>query len=300
MRISIILATFNGEKFIKKQLKSIKEQSLIPDEVLIFDDCSVDNTTDIIEKFISDNFLRNWKLHINEENLGYTKNFLTGVLETKGDVIFLCDQDDIWQKNKLKEMSIVMEGNTNIVSLCSQFETINEEDTIIRWKNRLINTKKNSKIQIKKLDFQSYAIVGRILGCTMCFRKNVIKHINIDNKVISSISSHDSYINIIASALGDICVLNKVLTRYRIHSDNTSIKNTKGQSKEGRISHIKNRILYCENYVETLERVDRENTSDYVKFLSRFIIFEKNRIAMINSSKFGSSRTSSCLARSVR
>lgn len=75
MKISLLMATYNGENYILEQLKSIYNQTVNPDEVLIADDVSNDRTVELIERFIEQHDLKNWKLMINSSNKGY-KEFL--------------------------------------------------------------------------------------------------------------------------------------------------------------------------------------------------------------------------------
>ena len=79
MKISLIMAVYNGEKYLIKQLQSINNQTNKIDEVILIDDCSKDRSVEIIEEFIKENQLDNWKLIINNENLGYKNNFKKGL-----------------------------------------------------------------------------------------------------------------------------------------------------------------------------------------------------------------------------
>ena len=114
MKISLLMATYNGEKYIVEQLKSIYNQTVNPDEVLIADDVSNDRTVELIERFIEQHDLKNWKLMINSSNKGYKKNFYDLIQQATGDVIFLSDQDDVWEKNKIELMTKELEKNTKI------------------------------------------------------------------------------------------------------------------------------------------------------------------------------------------
>lgn len=88
MRISIAMATFNGENFVNLQLKSIIMQTLKPDEIVIVDDCSSDSTIDIINNFKKEYSTIDWVIIKNKENLGWKKNFQKAILATTGDLIF--------------------------------------------------------------------------------------------------------------------------------------------------------------------------------------------------------------------
>ena len=103
---SVVMATYNGEKNILEQLDSLLSQTKKINEVLICDDCSTDNTVDIISSFIEKNNLSStWHLKINEKNLGWRKNFFHLLNLASQDIIFTCDQDDIWHETKIEEMS---------------------------------------------------------------------------------------------------------------------------------------------------------------------------------------------------
>lgn len=86
--ISVVMATFNGEKYIKKQLKSIISQTKKVDEIIIVDDCSSDNTVKLIEQF-KNKYNQNLKLYINKVNIGYRKNFKKAISLCESEYIFL-------------------------------------------------------------------------------------------------------------------------------------------------------------------------------------------------------------------
>src|SRR5688572_3171861 len=99
-RLSVALCSYNGARFIHDQLSSIARQSRLPDELVICDDRSSDNTIAIIEKFAVDAPFP-VRSHVNPTNLGSTKNFELAISRCCGDFIALSDQDDIWHQDKL-------------------------------------------------------------------------------------------------------------------------------------------------------------------------------------------------------
>ena len=105
--ISIIMATYNGSHYLKEQLESIANQTIKPEEIVIVDDCSADNTIEIIENFKRNNKGFSIKLILNEKH-GSSPLFAKGVLESKRDFIFFCDQDDIWFENKIEEVLTIL------------------------------------------------------------------------------------------------------------------------------------------------------------------------------------------------
>lgn len=107
--ITVCMTIYNGEKFIKKQLESIFNQTCKPDEVTICDDNSSDKTVHIINRFIADNHLGDrWKLYINDVNKGYPGNAYYCMGLAQGDIVFLSDQDDLWSPEKIEIPCFVM------------------------------------------------------------------------------------------------------------------------------------------------------------------------------------------------
>src|SRR5436309_1426538 len=103
----VIVCTFNGEQFVVEQLRSILNQSQTVDSIVIQDDQSVDDTVGRIYTFINGlkgEDARKFQVRINEENLGYAQNFVTAIERSTADILFLCDQDDVWERDKVKVM----------------------------------------------------------------------------------------------------------------------------------------------------------------------------------------------------
>lgn len=120
MKVSLVMAVYNGEKYLIEQLDSIRKQTYLIDEVILIDDVSTDNSYELIHQYIDGYKLINWKLIKNENNLGYRKNFKKGLEIVDGDIIFLSDQDDRWHLNKIEVMVEKMR-QSNILSLASSF-----------------------------------------------------------------------------------------------------------------------------------------------------------------------------------
>lgn len=129
MKASVALCTYNGAKYIYEQLKSIVEQIQLPDELVICDDASTDETVDIINKF-KENCNIKIKLYINKQNLGFRKNFEKCISLCSNDIIFLCDQDDIWLPDKVKIFMQAFESDSNLVYAFSDAYVVDEFDNI--------------------------------------------------------------------------------------------------------------------------------------------------------------------------
>ena len=158
--ISVCIATYNGEKFIAEQLHSVLSQISGNDEIVISDDGSTDATLDVIRAIGANNM----RIIVNKGQHGYTPNFENALKAAKGDVIFLCDQDDLWADNK--------------ISLCLQ--QLQEHDLIIS-DAQLIDAdgKETCPLFFAQRHARSglYANLIRFsyIGCCMAFKRNVLE-----------------------------------------------------------------------------------------------------------------------------
>ena len=109
-RVSVCLASYNGEKFIREQMESILSELSPFDEVIVCDDGSTDATCSIIMSFNDPRI----KLIINNNNIGHVKNFEKVLLLAQGQFIFLSDQDDIWVAGKVQKVIAAFQKNDNI------------------------------------------------------------------------------------------------------------------------------------------------------------------------------------------
>ena len=107
MKVSIALCTWNGERFLVQQLESLLAQTRLPDELIITDDVSRDGTWSLLEAFAAR--ARAQGIHVdlqrNPDNLGYVENFSRTLVRSSGELVFLCDQDDVWHPDKISRMT---------------------------------------------------------------------------------------------------------------------------------------------------------------------------------------------------
>lgn len=104
--VSVIMATYNGEKFLGEQLDSILQQTYPILEIIVQDDCSTDGTRDVVRDYAKRYpFI---KLYVNERNIGFNQNFKAAVMKAVGDYVAISDQDDVWQPEKIeKQMNVI-------------------------------------------------------------------------------------------------------------------------------------------------------------------------------------------------
>lgn len=249
-KISVVLASYNGEKYIEEQLLSIAGQTRTVDEVLIVDDHSCDKTTDIVRDIINDRHPDYWKMSVNKENVGYARNFINGINAATGDIIFLSDQDDIWHSDKIEKMMQCFQKNPKaclLLSDCRYFY----EDTKQKQVNRTtdLHFDKESGKVYKRNNWS--CIKG--LGCTFALRKSLLP---IVNALWFPGYPHDLCIWHAAALCDGIYFCNEKLLDYRRHGNNVS-----GQFERSvrfRTDCIHQHILYLkrmQEYVMSAEEV---------------------------------------------
>ena len=283
--ISVVIAVFNGEKYIEAQLRSILTQTLPPEEVLIFDDGSTDDTVNIVSRFVEENACMGWKLYINSENKGYCRNFLEAVLSAKGEIIFLCDQDDVWYPERIETMVSVTERNPEIAALCCSCDVIDGKgEKIVDPGNiGMLFSENDGSIEY----FAADRFVGRsfIRGCSVCFRRELSAYLV--PMELKGLLSHDWLITFTAALVGKCAVLNTVLMSYRCHGENNSF----GEREYGEAA-LKRRIealeYSCDGHSFLLENADSyANMTDKLKVkIKKHIAFERRRIAYLKNGGF--------------
>jgi len=204
--ISVCMATYNGEKYIKDQLLSILKQIGNKDEIIISDDLSNDKTIEIIES-LNDSRI---KIFFNKDR-GYTNNFQNALRFASGDFIFLSDQDDIWVHNKLKIMSELLTKYDFVVSdakiVDAKLESLGSTYFELRGggENGFMNN-------LKKLKY---------IGCCMAFRRIILKKaLPFPNN--TTLCPHDFWIALISEFYYKTHVIKEPLLLYRRHGENIS------------------------------------------------------------------------------
>ena len=113
-RISIALCTYNGGAFLPEQLASLAGQRLPPHEIVVFDDGSDDQTRDVLERFKDNNPCLDVRIEVNPRRLGPAGNFERAIAACRGEIIALCDQDDVWMPDKLTVIAGEFESQSEI------------------------------------------------------------------------------------------------------------------------------------------------------------------------------------------
>lgn len=220
MRISVALCTYNGEKFIKKQLDSILNQTREVNEIIVCDDKSSDSTLSILETY-KNIFPHIFKIFVNESNLKSNKNFEKALSLTTGNYIFFCDQDDLWQPNKVAKMIDVFTKNNKIEGVFSNANLIDENDSVISENITLWDTVGffESKL-IKPINYLKILMLegNFITGATLCISEKV-KDFCFPFDTNEKNFFHDYWIASLLAERNSLTCINESLISYRAHSN---------------------------------------------------------------------------------
>jgi glycosyltransferase involved in cell wall biosynthesis len=219
MKISVAICTFNGERFLKEQIDSILNQSVLVDEIIVCDDISIDNTTSILKEYET-NYPSLFKIFKNYESLGTIKNFEKAILNTTGDLIFLADQDDIWHWNKVEKILMFFNKNNKCKLLFSNGSLIDEFGNNMNgtlWDKWGFDEILRAIWKDNRIAFQELVVGNnRITGATICFSKSIKRKILPINLPFGY--WHDGWIGLHAAAVNGLFFIEESLISYRVHA----------------------------------------------------------------------------------
>lgn len=226
-KIAILMSCYNGEKYIRKQIDSIVNQTVINDiHLYIRDDGSVDSTFDIVRDYQT-----KIKLTIvTGDNLGAAQSFWQLFMNSDihAEYYAFCDQDDIWDFDKMERaISELSKFDDEPMLYCSNCRIIDSED-------KVIHEKMNTEIPV--FTIVSQFICGTTQGCAMVFNNNLREYIR--KKDIKSLPMHDFALITYAIAVGNVRYDCEPSFGYRVHSGNVVAKDGKNAIKSIRDSLI--------------------------------------------------------------
>lgn len=216
LKTSVIIALFNGHKYIEEQLLSIINQTVMLDEVIIIDDCSTDNSVDIVSKIMKQYPNFNIKQLKNKSNLGVTRTFERGISLSNGDLIFFSDQDDVWFNNKVEIFLDYAQNYPEINLFYSDGfivdSELNEITAISKHYKWELYEKLSRRIQMS-IDLRNF-----IPGCTISLRNEFAqKYLPIPEKIFNI---HDGwYANLSHFESSNVYIPLKLI-KYRQHETN--------------------------------------------------------------------------------
>lgn len=190
-KVDILVATYNGEKYIKEQIESLLGQTYQNIQIIISDDCSKDGTRQILKQYEQNEKI---KIFYQEENLGYVKNFEFLLNQVQSNLYMLCDQDDVWKKEKV-EKSVEKLKKEDLDLVFGDLEVVDENLNTIRksYNDYMHLTKKIKKyVSTYKLQY----LYNCMTGCTILSKKEFLPKI-LPIPTNSKYMIHDYWIGLI-------------------------------------------------------------------------------------------------------
>lgn len=255
-KVDVLMATYNGEKYLKEQIESILNQSYKNIQLIISDDCSKDKTREILKQYEQNDKI---KIFYQEKNLGYVKNFEFLMKNVESDLYMLSDQDDIWENEKIQK-SVEKLENENLDLVFGDLEVVNENlNTIYKSFDEYmkIDRKINRCIGNYKLQY----LYNCITGCTILSKKELL------NKVLplptdSKYMLHDFWIGLMVALYGKIGYIKETYIKYRQHGNN-QVGTGKETYKFKKLDQVRNLFIDVKmgiftTYVNNEERFPEE------------------------------------------
>lgn len=214
-QIDILLATYNGEKYLKEQIDSILNQTYSNIRLIISDDCSKDNTREILREYEKkDNRI---KVYFQEKNLGYVKNFEFLLGKIQNEIYALSDQDDIWLPQKVEHTyNKLKETNSDLVF--TDLEVVDEKlNTLYPSFNDYM--KLTRKIKKYKKDYRLQYLYNCVTGCTLMSKKKFVEMM-LPLPIESKYAIHDTWIASTVVNNGKVEYLEEKTIKYRQHGNN--------------------------------------------------------------------------------
>jgi glycosyltransferase involved in cell wall biosynthesis len=212
--ISVALCTYNGARFLEEQLASLQAQERLPDELVVCDDRSTDNTVELLESFARTAPFR-VRIHVNAANLGSTLNFDRTMRLCAGGLIAFCDQDDVWHPQRLAECARALDDDPRLGLVFSNGELIDDAGNRLPgrlWDNFTFSSAIRERI--RRRDMLPLIRYRFVTGATMMFRAALRDYLC----PAAGEWLHDGWIAALIACMADISFLDQPLIRYRIHA----------------------------------------------------------------------------------
>ncbi|QJD79047.1 glycosyltransferase [Spirosoma rhododendri] len=239
--ISIALCTYNGEAYLATQWQSLVEQQLLPDELVVCDDRSSDGTVALLERLAAKAPFP-VRILVNENRLGFNKNFERVLTECIGDLVFICDQDDAWFPEKIRVMTDFMTSHpTTQVAFCDAWVT---DEQLQERQSRFwswVRFDEPTRTRWQSGEMMDVMLDGnRVMGCASVIRRSLLTHIlPIPGNLPGYI--YDGWIGLVAAAYDSIQFVDEPLQLYRTHE--------KQQVGVGREEDVPDRVRLRDRFI---------------------------------------------------
>lgn len=217
VKISVAMTTYDGARFLREQLDSIFAQTRVPDEIIVCDDHSSDTTPQLLQEYV----VRSpcvMTVIINNENLGSTRNFEKAIGLCTGNIIVLCDQDDVWRPRKLEVIEETFTASPDLGAVLTNADLIDEDGVLFLrdlWTRCRFNARRRRALNSSRR-FDLLLGLPFATGATMAFRAS-FKPLVLPIPTGSPTFLHDRWIAVLIAAVGGIGIIPEKLIAYRIH-----------------------------------------------------------------------------------
>lgn len=224
--VSVVLATYNGMRFLREQMDSILAQSYSNIEIIISDDRSTDSTVEILKAYQEENKSKKINIYTNKKNVGYSKNFEKAVSHCSGDYIAFCDQDDIWEPNKLSvQFHALYEANALAVfSDAFLVDEYGKDLDVSLWSAVL------GRRPPEKIDYRAFYLTNCVTGCTLMIHRQLLE----SALPFPEDVPHDWWLAYHAAFYEKLILIDEKLVHYRQHAGNVYGVGSKIQKKRWR------------------------------------------------------------------
>lgn len=243
--IAILMATYNGEKYLTEQIDSIINQTYKDWKLYFRDDGSNDETVNIINKYCEEYPNKLFLIKDNLECKSASKNFIQMLNYIAGfeefDYFMFSDQDDVWKEDKIEKTLTIIEQENNKIPILVHTDLEVVDSKLKTLSKSFINYR---NLDVNKKDLSHLLIQNNVTGCTMLFNRKLLEKINNNSNCIAM---HDWWLTLIATTFGKIKFLNESTIYYRQHSNNVV-----GATKATSLSFIINRLFQSNHVKKTL------------------------------------------------
>lgn len=279
--VSVAICTYNGSDYILEQLNSISNQTVLPDEIVICDDCSNDDTISKLMKFKEKSKLK-IRIYYNDNQLGFRKNYQKCIGLCNCDIVFYCDQDDVWLENKIER--IICEFTNNVVFVFSDGFVTDDKLNIV------LDSEWDSEWnKYNKQEYFDYVQTRKFpLGHLQAFRRDMVQ------KITPFLSDPDGWIAQCAPAFGDVVAIPDKLLYYRRHGN--TVSNAFNNKKRSAFEYFKRMLSLsfqeyftwplaeAKTYGKILEyihnnscKINDEKLVEHLSYLNSINMIEKER-----------------------
>ena len=228
MKISVCMATYNGETYILEQLSSILNELKAPDEVILSDDHSTDRTIELARSLHDDRI----KIYFNENEKGYASNFENAIVRSTGEVIFLSDQDDVWVPGKVRFMLEALKHDDLVIS----------DAAIVDGELNLLEKSHFDKFGVRTGFWVNFTKT-RYIGACMAFKRVMLKKL-LPMPKKRKYCAHDYWIAMVGEAYYKVGLVHIPLLKYRRHGENASSGGVKSGNSLAHKLKVRGYVIY--------------------------------------------------------